>query len=252
MSHVIAIINQKGGVGKSTSALALGTCLNRRGCKTLLIDLDAQGNLSYAMGIDNTTVSSFDLFTDLRGHSAIQKTDAGDLIAASPILATADLAITQTGKEYRLQEALAPLVGIYDFIVLDTPPALGILTINALTAATGVIIPAQADIFSLQGIGQLHHSLDAVRKYTNPTLCILGILLTRYIARSVLSRDIAELLEETANQLETRVFTTRIRETVTVRESQARRMGLFAYAGASGAALDYENFTDEVLNLLRL
>ena len=246
MKEIFAVINQKGGVGKSTTAGALGAGLMQRGHAVLIIDLDAQGNLSYTMGAAPGAATSFDLLTGAAAADAVQHTPQGDIIPASPALAGADLAITQTGKEYRLKEALEPVRELYDFIVIDTPPALGILTINALTAATGAIIPAQADIYSLQGIGQLYSTIDAVRKYTNPQLQVKGILLTRFNARSVLSRDITTMIEDTAKQLGTTVFASRIREAIAVKEAQASKQGLLSYAPKSTAAQDYLQFVDEI------
>ena len=149
--ETIAIINQKGGVGKSTTASAIGGGFLREGAKVLFIDLDAQCNLSYLLEADLTQESALDV---LQGNAsaadAVQHTAQGDIIAASPALAGADIAITATGKEYRLKEALEALAGQYDYCVIDTPPALGVLTINALTACHGCIIPAQADFPSIR------------------------------------------------------------------------------------------------------
>ena len=247
MNRIISVINQKGGVGKSTTALALAAGLGERGKLTLLIDLDAQGNLSYTAGADGAAITAFDILSGATAQSAVLSRRGFDLIAADPRLATADIAFSSTGKEYRLREAIAPLHSLYDYIILDTPPALGILTINALTAATSAIIPAQADIYSLQGIGQLYSTIEAVKKYTNPTLSICGILLTRHNQRAVLSRDMTELIEETASRLETRVFKTKIREGVAIREAQAARESLFSYAPKSNGALDYAEFINELL-----
>lgn len=248
MQEIISIINQKGGVGKSTTAQALGAGLILKGFKVLLIDLDAQGNLSYTAGADITGLTVIDVLEQRTSpEQAIQRTAQGDIIPASPSLAGADMLLTQTGKEYRLKEAIEPLKSMYDYFIIDTPPALGILTINALTACTGVIIPAQADIYSLQGIGQLYHTIKTVKQYCNPDLKIKGILLTRHNNRTVLSRDMAEMIEETAKQLNTIVYKTTIRETVTVKEAQASRTDLYSYSPKSNAAADYTAFIEEVI-----
>ena len=162
-------------------------------------------------------------------------------------MAVADATLTATGKEYRLKEALQALKGKYDYCIVDTPPALGILTVNALTAATGAIIPAQADIFSLQGIGQLGGTLDAVKKYCNPDLSVMGILLTRYNDRAVIGREAAEMTERTAGQLGTKLFTARIRECTAIKEAQARRQSIYSYAPKSNAAADYAALVAEIM-----
>lgn len=248
MANVIAVINQKGGVGKSTTAQALGAGLRQKGYAVLFIDLDAQGNLSYTMGADMGGPSALEVLAKQVSISdAVQRTGQGDLVCSSAGLSGADMSITQTGKEYRLKEALAEIEGNYDFIIIDTPPALGILTINALTAATSAIIPAQADIYSLQGIGQLYGTLDAIKQYTNPGLQVSGILLTRYNARAVLSRDITDLIDETAQQLDTVLFKAKIRECIALKEAQAQKQDIFSYAAKCNASSDYNEFIDEFL-----
>ena len=152
-----------------------------------------------------------------------------------------------TGREYRLKEALEPIRKTYDFVIIDTPPALGLLTINAMTASDNVIIAAQADIFSLQGIGQLSETIDAVKKYCNHGLKLMGILLTRHSGRAILSRDMTEMIEATAAQLGTFVYESVIRENISVKEAQASRTDIFSYAPKSNASKDYAAFVDELL-----
>lgn len=256
MPEIYAIINQKGGVGKSTTALALACGLSAAGKRILCIDLDAQGNLSYTLGTSDETSSAMDVLAhNIPLQEAIQRSverdDAKhqmpDVVAASQSLTSADLSITQTGKEFRLREAMEPVLDDYDYIVIDTPPALGILTINALSAATSAVIPAQADIYSLQGIGQLYSTLSAVRRYTNPNIRIDGILITRYNPRAILSRDITEMIENTAKQLDTQVFDAKIRESIAVKEAQANKQSLFDYAPRNNATLDYSAFIAQLL-----
>lgn len=248
MAKTIAVINQKGGVGKSTTALVLGSALAQRDYRVLFVDLDAQGNLSHTLGANPDQPSTFEALTrEINSRAAVQETVGGRVIPSSPSLAGADAIINATGKEFRLREALEPLGPDYDFIIIDTPPALGILTVNALTAANWLLVPAQADIYSLQGIGQLHQTIVPVRQYCNPGLKILGLVLTRHNPRSVLSRDLTDILAETATAMETKLFKTAIRETVAVREAQARRQNLFDYAPKSTAALDYQALAEEIL-----
>jgi len=248
MKECIAIINQKGGVGKSTTSNALGAGLFRKGYRVLYIDLDAQGNLSYSMGATGKALTSLEVLTGTAtAKEAIIQTPQGDLIPASPALAGADAIIKDTGKEYRLKEAIEPLLGDYDYIILDTPPALGVLTINALTACNSVIIPAQADIYSLQGIGQLNQTIQTVRKYCNSGLTIKGILATRYNPRAILTRDMTQLLEDTASQLNTKLYKSKIRECISLKEAQASQTDIFSYSPRSNAVADYTAFIEEAL-----
>ena len=249
--QIIAITNQKGGVAKTTTTLAIGAGLARKGHKVLFVDLDAQTNLSYVMEADATGLTGHTSLDVMEGRAsasdAIQHTRHGDIIAASPALAGADAVLTQVGKEYRLKEALEPLAPMYDFILLDTPPALGILTVNALTACNGCIIPAQADIYSLQGISQLHNTLQTVKKYCNPSLKVLGILLTRFNSRAIISREAADMIGQAAEQMGSRLYTARIRECTAIKEAQACREDIFTYAPHSNAAADYAALIDEIL-----
>ena len=248
MSKALAIINQKGGVGKSTTALAIGAGLSLKGYSVLFIDLDAQGNLSYTLGADTKGYNAMGVLE--RPETAkeeIQHTPQGDIIASSPKLAGADKLLEETGKEYRLKEALDSLQGAYDYIIVDTPPALGILTINALTACTGAIIPAQADIYSLQGIAQLNSTIETVKKYCNPSLSIMGIVLTRFNGRSIIRREVAEMLERTAEQLHTKLYTSKIRECTALVEAQATKQNIYSYAPRSNATADYKALVDEII-----
>ena len=248
MSKAIAVINQKGGVGKSTTALAIGAGLSLKGYSVLFIDLDAQGNLSYTLGADTKGYNAMGVLE--RPETAkeeIQHTPQGDIIASSPKLAGADKLLEETGKEYRLKEALESLQGAYDYIIVDTPPALGILTINALTACTGAIIPAQADIYSLQGIAQLNSTIETVKKYCNPSLSIMGIVITRFNGRSIIRREVAEMLEHTAGQLHTKLFSSKIRECTALVEAQATKQNIYSYAPRSNATADYKALVDEIL-----
>lgn len=247
-TRIIAIINQKGGVGKSTTAATLAAGLSLKGYKTLSIDLDAQGNLTYTAGAKTNGATAPGVLTgEVKAEDAIQHTPSGDIIAANKSLAGADAFIADTGKEYRLKEALESLQAAYDYIIIDTPPALGILTINALTACNSVIIPAQADIYSLQGIEQLADTMKPVKKYCNPNLKIAGILLTRYSSRSVLSREVAELAEQLADKLGTKLFKTTIREAIAVKEAQISQQSLFDYAPKAKVTEDYRAFIEELL-----
>lgn len=241
----IAVINQKGGVGKTTTAAAIGAVLHHRGNRVLFVDVDEQANLTACTGAD------FGGAFELLSGAAVQpkQTRSGSVIGSSMQLAAADLKFTETGKEYRLREALERYAVSYDYCVIDTPPHLSILTINALTAADTVIIPAKADAFSLQGITQLSQTISTVKKYCNPRLKIAGIVLTMYNRRTVLSREVAEILQHTADDLNTRLFDTRIRSCNALAEAQVRKQSIIDYAPHSNAAEDYIALVDELLKL---
>jgi chromosome partitioning protein len=248
MREIISIINQKGGVGKSTTVHALGSGMILRGHRVLFVDLDGQGNLTQTLNADEAEYSVLDvLLGKLTAKEAVHIVDGRHILASSPSLAGADTLIVEVGKEFRLREALAPIYDDYDYIILDTPPALGILTVNALTASTSAIIPAQADIYSLQGIDQLMVTVDTVKKYCNPELTIKGILLTRYNPRTVLTRDITEIIQYKAKELGAVFYSSPIRENISVKEAQVSKSSIFSYAPKSNAAEDYENFLEEVL-----
>lgn len=250
----IAFTNQKGGTGKSTTAHALGAGLTLKGNKVLLVDLDAQGNLTYTAGASTRGKTIADLLQQaIDGKTpdtlgAIQQTRQGDIIASNPNLAAADTILTDvTGREYKLKEILTPVNDKYDFCILDTPPTLGTLTVNALTAADMVIAPAQADVYSLLAIGQLHSTITTVKKYCNPGLAFSGIVITRYNGRAVISREVAERIGSTAAQTGTKVYNTRIRECTAIKEAEIMQTNIFEYAPRSNAAKDYTALLEEIL-----
>lgn len=248
---VIAIANQKGGVGKTTTANALIAGLTEQGQKVLGIDLDPQGNLTASRGQTAQGATIFGVLTgEVKAKDAIIDTEAGELIAGSPMLATAEALITDTGKEYKLKEALQPLQNSYDYIVIDTPPSLGILTINALTACDYVIVPAQADLYSLQGIDQLTKTVDAVKKYCNHDIKVAGILLTMYNSRTRISAEVSGAIDTLASRLQTKVFDTKIRASVKASEVQFKTGGLFKYAPRATVTEDYRNWIAELQKAL--
>ncbi len=251
---IIAVVNRRGGVGKTATAHAIGAGLAHRGYKILFVDLDSQTNLTYDLAADQLRhrYSAIDLLTGAAtADKVIQHKAKWDLIPASAALATADAIITATGKEYKLKEALQPLSGLYDFCIVDTPPALNILTVNALTAAAGAIIPAQAEIHSLQGIGLLAETIEQVKRYCNKDLQIYGVVLTRYSGRAILSQDMKANLEAVAEQLGTKVYHTPIRECISLKEAQAVQQDIFTYAPRSNAAKDYTELVEELLEDLK-
>jgi len=258
-ARIISISNQKGGTAKTTTTLALAAGLAGRGGRVLLVDVDAQGNTTTTAGGEGSP----DVFDVLTGAAtAAEATHPAksavvndslfkvDIIPAGRQLVKAEKALDEMGKEYRLKEALQSIRGKYNYILIDTPPQLGILTINALTAADGVIIPACAEPYSIQGIAQLKTTIDAVKKYGNKDLKILGILLTSHRANTRLMTKLGELAGRVAAELGTVVYKTRIRESMAVKEAQAARRPLQDYAAGVGAAADYDAFINELLKQL--
>lgn len=242
----ISIVNRRGGVGKTATAHAVGAGLALKGYKVLYIDLDSQCNLTYDVGAKPAPLTSMEVLSGTAtAEEAIQHTEGGDIIPASPSLAIADTAIEGTGKEHRLREAIEGLE--YDYIIIDTPPALGVLTVNALTASDSAIIPAQAEVHSLQGIALLYEAIEAVQKYTNPKLKIAGILITRYNGRAILSKDMRANLEDTARELGTKLYSTPIRECIAIKEAQAVQRDIYSYAPRSNATKDYTALLEELL-----
>lgn len=247
---IIAIGNQKGGIGKSTTTQAIGAYYSLKGYKTLLIDLDPQSNLTIATGASREDVlTTYELLNkDIRADvkKAIQPIrDNLDIIPASNKLSEIADHLPKIGRYDVLKKALEPIISEYKVIVLDTPPALSDLTLNALMVAQKVVVPAQADLFSLEAIKELSGTIEAVRDY-NKELEVAGILLTRYQPRSILTQELTELIEDTAKSLNTKVFKRAIREAVAIKEAQAMHQDIFTYAPKSKVAGDYEAFIKEL------
>lgn len=249
MATIIAIANQKGGVAKTTTTAALAAGLKHKGFNVLAVDVDPQGNLSDSAGADNEQQAT--VYELLKGEvsidEVIQHLDIFDIIPANIMLAGAEQELSQIGKEQRLKERLLPIVPKYDYIIIDTPPALGVLTINAFTIADEIIIPTTAGIFAATGIKQLYDTILNVRKYCNEKVKIAGILLTKYNPRALNNKDMKELTEQLGQYMNARLYNTYIRASIVVEEAQARKADIFTYKGNSPVAEDYAAFVEEYL-----
>lgn len=248
--RTIVVTNQKGGIGKTTTALALSSLLHRSGHRTLLIDADPQGNASdtFRAGIQ-WTHTLYDVLLEREpctAGDAIQSTHTGDIIASDPLLRKADEVLAgDVNGLYRLSDALDSLSDKYDYVVIDTAPAINTLLYNCLIAADEVIVPVSADRYSILGLSQLYETISAIKKRQNQNLELAGLLLVKYGGRTNLSRDAKEVLANTAEKLNTRLFTTAIRECVKCQEAQAQRVSLFDYAPRCTTVQDYEEFYRE-------
>lgn len=246
---IIAVSNQKGGVGKTTTATTLAYGLKLRGKKVLLVDCDPQGNSTDTWRANNKTgfpTLADLLFTNELAESCIQHTEMGDILAGDPVLEDAEKHLTGFAGFFKLKRRLESLLPLYDHIILDTPPNLGILLQNALIAAEGVIVPVTCGRYALQGMGRFVETVNDVKSQPNPGLEILGMLLVQYAGRRVLAREVVAGLPDLAGKLGTRVFDTKIRRTEMVEKAQAERVPLQRYAPEATAAVDYAALIDEL------
>jgi len=248
MARVISFANQKGGVAKTTTTLNLGVAFAEQGLKVLLVDLDPQGNLTMSQGLNPDSIerSMFDVLVHrLPIQEVIQHAEV-DLAVSSIDLAGAELALSSMiGRERALEKALADVKGGYDYVLIDTPPSLGLLTINALVASNGVIVPVQCEYLSLRGLVQLENTLSMIRENLNPYVEIEGILPTMYDKRTLHSREAVEILEENFGDL---VFDTKIRKTVRYAEAPVKGTSVLKYDPSGKAAEAYRQLAKEVLD----
>jgi chromosome partitioning protein len=247
IAKVIAFANQKGGVAKTTTTLNLGVALAEKGHKVLLVDLDPQGNLSMSQGLnpDEIERSMFDVLVHKIPIQDVIEHREVDLAVSSIDLAGAELSLSSMiGRERALEKALAPIRDDYDFILIDTPPSLGLLTINALVAADGVIVPVQCEYLSLRGLVQLENTLTMIRENLNPNIAIIGILATMFDKRLLHSKEAVEILKENFGNL---VLNTRIRKTVRYAEAPVKGESVLKYDPTSEAAEMYRDLAKEVL-----
>src|SRR5690348_15585040 len=248
MARVIAFANQKGGVAKTTTTLNLGVALAEQGLRVLAVDLDPQGNLTMSQGWnpDEIDRSMFDVLVHRLPISEIVRQNEIDVAVSSIDLAGAELALSSMiGRERALEKALAPVKENYDYVLIDTPPSLGLLTINALVASNGVIVPVQCEYLSLRGLVQLENTLSMIRENLNPDVGIVGILPTMYDKRTLHSREAVEILQENFGDL---VFDTKIRKTVRYAEAPVKGTSVLKYDPSGNAAQAYRQLAKEVLD----
>lgn len=250
MGEIIACANQKGGVGKTTTVVNLASYLARSGRRVLIVDLDPQGNATSGVGLGSREVDR-SIYPVLVGDGSLQ-----DLIATAAIeglsiipssrdLAGAEVELVPlTGRERRLARALAPVKGDFDYVLMDCPPSLGLLTVNALTAADSVLIPIQCEYYALEGLGQLLSTIDLVRAHLNPELAIKGVVLTMFDARTTLSSDVST---EVRRHMGDQVFETQIPRSVRLAEAPSYGRPISEYSPASRGALAYAALATELL-----
>jgi chromosome partitioning protein len=248
LARVIAFANQKGGVAKTTTTLNLGAAFVEQGKQVLCVDLDPQGNLTMSQGLnpDEIERSMFDVLVHRLPIGDVIHNGEVDLAVSSIDLAGAELALSSIiGRERALEKAILSVRESYDYILIDTPPSLGLLTINALVASDGVIVPVQCEYLSLRGLVQLENTLSMIRENLNPHVEIQGILPTMYDGRTLHSREAIEILEENFGEL---VFNTRIRKTIRYAEAPVKGSSVLKYDPTGTAAEAYRDLAKEVRN----
>jgi chromosome partitioning protein len=245
MGIVISLLNHKGGVGKTTSSINIGAGLVELGKKVLLIDLDPQANLTLSLGIPRHAQS---IYEAIRGESPLVPYPAKenmDIVISTLDLSGAEMElINEAGREYLLRELLEPIRDIYDYIIIDCPPSLALLTLNALAASDTVYIPLQTEFLAMQGLAKIKQVIDKVKFRLNKNLYIGGVIATMYDARKVLNRDVVETIKKYFGEI---VFKTMIRDNVALAEAPSQRKDIFAYSPGSPGAEDYLNLCKEII-----
>jgi chromosome partitioning protein len=245
MSKVISISNHKGGVGKTTSTINLGAGLNKLGKKILLIDLDPQANLSQSLGIIEPERTVYGSIRGAYPLQPIQILKGLDIVASTLDLSGAEIELSgEAGREYILRELIEPIRASYDYILIDSPPSLGLLTINAFTASDKILIPLQAQYLALQGLTKLLEVIDKIKRRLNKDLKVGGVFITQYDSRKVLNRDVVATIED---HFKEEVFKTKIRDNIALAEAPAVGMDIFRYNPKSHGAEDYLSLSKEII-----
>ena len=245
MGKVLSISNHKGGVGKTTSAINIGAGLNILGKKVLLIDLDPQANLSQSLGLINQDKT---IYGALKGEYKLQPVsvlEGLDVIPSTLDLSGAEIELSsEPGREYILKELIDNVRSSYDYIIIDSPPSLGLLTINSFTAADEIIIPLQAQFLAMQGLAKLVEVVEKIKSRLNKGLKIGGVFITQYDGRKVLNRDVVETINA---HFKNEVFKTKIRDNIALAEAPAQAMDIFRYNAKSNGAEDYMDLAKEII-----
>lgn len=246
---ILTVAMGKGGSGKTTTAWALAAAARRDGKRVLCVDLDPQANLTACMGGNPAAPGLFSVLTEKAcAGSVIQHTAQGDLIAAGLNLAAAEQIIqNRPGRDFILKTALQPVIKDYDLLILDTPPSLSTLLVNALAASDSVLLTTQARSFAIMGLYQIAETIAQVQKYCNSALSVLGILYTQHTPNRALARDLTEDVEAQAQRMGTRLLDTYIRPAEALPQAQALQQDIFTYSPRSNAAKDYQALYDEIL-----
>jgi chromosome partitioning protein len=245
MGIVISLLNHKGGVGKTTSAINIGAGLVELGKKVLLIDLDPQANLTISLGIPR---QKHTIYEALRGEAELAPytyKNGMDVVTSSLDLSGAEMElINEAGREYILRELIGQVIEDYDYVIIDCPPSLGLLTLNALTSSRYVMIPLQTEFLAVQGLAKIKQVIDKVKMRLNKQLDMGGVIATMYDSRRVLNRDVVDTIHKYFGE---KVFKTYIRDTVSLAEAPAQRKDIFEYSPKSNGAVDYLELSKEIL-----
>lgn len=247
-TKIILFLNQKGGVGKTTSAINLGASLAEMGKRTLLIDIDSQGNLTSGVGLDARKPGVYEVLAGSAAlNEVIQQTAVRNLFAIGSNIHMAGLAIelvNQDRREYFIRDAFSPLEGNWEYIIIDCPPSLGLVTINAMVWANEIIIPMQSEYFAMEGLTLLMHTIGNIKKSLNPELEVLGILFTMYSKRTRLSRDV---VDDIVSYFDDLVFDTMIPRNIRLAEAPSHGLPINQYDGSCNGAKAYRALAKEVI-----